>query len=432
VDVRVYPCDRLEGVISPPSSKNYTTRYLLAAALANGESVIRYVAHSEDSEALQRCLLQMGAALVPDGPHLRVRGFGRRPRPVDRLNPGNAGAVLRFLMGVAGATLPDVTFVTEYAESLGKRPQGDLIDALQQLGVRAEHDEGRLPVRLRGGPGVIGGGRVTVSGAVSSQFTSALLIAAPLTGEEVAVEVTGELKSLAPIRQTLQMLGEAGVTVEASADLRHFRIPGGQHYQPREYEIPGDYPGSSAVMAAAAILPSDVTILRLRQDDEQGEQAAVSVLAAMGADIRHEGEQVRIRGGRPLRGVQFDGDRFTDAVLALTAAAVFADGTTRFYNVGNIRFKECDRISDYRAELLKTGARVDEERAALIVHGQPGGVRGGATVDARIDHRVVMGLTVVGLGAREPLLIRDAHHVAKSYPAFFADLRSLGARIEEH
>src|SRR5690606_37367606 len=109
------------------------------------------------------------------------------------------------------------------------------------------------------------------------------------------------------VRQTLQVLREAGIRVEASDDLRRFHVPGGQRYQPREYTVPGDYPGAAALMAAAAVVPSDVTIPRLFRD-EQGERQAVDVLAAMGADITHDGQQVRIRGGRPLRGGRFDGD----------------------------------------------------------------------------------------------------------------------------
>jgi len=270
---------------------------------------------------------------------------------------------------------------------------------------------------------------VRVSGEVSSQYTSALLFAAPLTGEDLTIEVTGDMKSRPPIRQTLQVLREAGIQVEASDDLRRFHVPGGQRYLAREYTVPGDYPGAAALMAAAAVVPSDVTIPRLFRD-EQGQRAAVDVLAAMGADIAHDGQQVRIRGGRSLRGGRFDGDPFTDAVLALTAAAVLAEGETVFYNVENLRYKECDRISDYRAELVKLGARVGEERDRLIIAGRPEGVEGGVTVDSRVDHRVIMGLTIVALRAREPVVIRDAHHVAKSYPAFFADLRRLGARVE--
>lgn len=428
MDVRVYPAERLEGVINPPSSKNYTTRYLLAAALADGESVIRYPAHSEDSEALQRCLTALGARLTHEGDLLRVRGFGRHPQSPGTLNPGNAGAVLRFLMGVCAATLDQVTFVTEYHESLGKRPQGDLLEAMRQLGVRSISRDGKLPLTLFG---KMQGGTVRVSGEISSQYTTALLYAAPLTGEEVVIEVTGDMKSKPPIRQTLKVLREAGITVEASDDLRRFRIPGGQRYQPREYVIPGDYPGSAALMAAAAVVDSEVVIERLFEEDEQGEKAAVSVLAAMGADIRHAENRVHIRGGRPLKAGRFDGDQFTDAVLALTAAAVFAEGQTVFYNVENLRFKECDRITDYRTELNKLGARVEEGRAELIINGTGGErLHGGVEAQSRIDHRVIMGLTIAALRSKEPVVIREAQHIAKSYPTFFDHLRSLGARIE--
>ena len=427
MDVRVFPATRLAGTINPPGSKNYTTRYLLAAALAEGESVIEYPAHSEDSEALQRCLVDLGATLRHEGDRLVVVGFGRTPSSPGRLNPGNAGAVLRFLMAVCAATLPQVTFMTEYADSLGKRPQQDLLDALAQVGARSMSREGRLPITLFGGD--LHGGVVRVSGEISSQYTSALLFAAPLTAEPITIEVTGEMKSQPPIRQTLQVLAEAGITVEAAPDLRRFHIPGGQHYQPRTYTVPGDYPGAAAIMAAAAVVESDVTIERLFEADQQGEREAVAVLKAMGADIEHAGNRVRIRGGRPLHGATFDGDRFTDAVPALTAAATAAQGTTIFENVENLRFKECDRISDYRAELVKVGAVVEEERSKLIIHGGPP-LAGGVEVASRIDHRVIMGLTIAALRATQPVLIRDAHHVAKSYPAFFDDLRSLGARIE--
>jgi 3-phosphoshikimate 1-carboxyvinyltransferase len=429
MDVKVFPATRLEGVINPPSSKNYTTRYLLAAALASGESIIHHPAESEDSEAMQRCLVDLGAVLTRDGDRLKVRGFGRHPLGPGTLNPGNAGAVLRFLIAVCAATVPQVTFVTSYSDSLGKRPQGDLLEALQQLGARTMSQEGRLPISIFGGN--MRSGTVRVSGAISSQYTSALLFAAPLTGQAITIEVTGDMKSKPPIRQTLKVLGEAGIHVEAADDLRRFHIPGGQHYNPREYIVPGDYPGSAAIMAAAAVVESDVVIERLYDGDGQGEAEAVDVLRAMGADIvREEGHRIHIRGGRPLHGATFDGDRFTDAVLALVGAATVTDGLTIFANVENLRYKECDRISDYRAELLKVGARVGEERSRMMIEGRPGGLDGGIEVNSHVDHRVIMGLTIAALRCKEPVVIRDAHHVAKSYPAFFDHLRSLGARID--
>jgi 3-phosphoshikimate 1-carboxyvinyltransferase len=428
MNVLVHPAKRLAGTINPPSSKNYTTRYLLAAALADGESLIEYPAESEDSEALQRCLTDLGAVLRHEGDHLRVTGFGRNPRPVSTLNPGNAGAVLRFLMAVAAATLSQVTFVTEYADSLGRRPQQDLLDALQQLGARSMSREGRLPITLFGGD--LNGGTIQVSGEISSQYTSALLFAAPLVDRAITIEVTGDMKSQPPIRQPHQVLAEAGIVVNARPDLKAFTIPAGQRYQPRTYTVPGDYPGAAAIMAAAAITDSDVTIERLFKD-QQGEREAIEVLQAMGADISHDGQRVRIRGGKTLNGGTFDGDRFTDAVPALAGAATAADGTTIFMNVENLRYKECDRISDYRAELNRIGAQVNEERDKLIITGRPAGLAGGAEADSHVDHRVIMGLTIAALRADKPVLIRNAQHVAKSYPAFFDHLRQLGARIDE-
>jgi 3-phosphoshikimate 1-carboxyvinyltransferase len=139
---------------------------------------------------------------------------------------------------------------------------------------------------------------------------------------------------------------------------------------------------------------------------------------------------VHVRGNGRLVAGEFDGDAFTDGVLAMVAAAVFAEGTSRFYNVENLRYKECDRITDFVTELRKAGADVEEGRSEIIVHGKPEGVEGGVEIDAHFDHRVIMALTVVGLRSRQGLTIRDAHHVAKSYPQYFDHLRSIGARVE--
>ncbi len=324
--------------------------------------------------------------------------------------------------------LDEVRIETDFPDSLGKRPHGDLLAALGQIGVRSESSEGRLPITLRGGN--IRGGKIEVSGATSSQYLSALLFLAPLLDGDSEIEVTGGLKSKPPVRTTLAVLHEAGIQVEASEDLLHFKVSGGQSIREREYVLPGDYPGASAILSAAAVVPSLVTVRRLRPDDEQGEREAVRVLAKMGARIWREEDLVTVIGGRPLRSVKFDGDRATDAVLALSAAAAFAEGRSRFYNVENLRHKECDRIGDFVAELRKAGVRADEGRAEIVINGSLKGYPGGVNVDAHQDHRVIMALTIIGLGSKAPITIHGAEHVAKSYPKFFDDLRSLGARID--
>lgn len=427
MDVLVTPTPRLEGELQALSSKNYTTRYLLVAALAEGTSTIYYPAHSEDSDAMRRCIRDLGATVEEDEEKIIITGFGRHPKPVEQLDVGNAGAVLRFLMAIA-VLCPDVTFINRYPDSLGKRPHSDLIESLTAMGVSIEHNDGKLPIRIQGGAPK--GGKIQVSGNISSQFLSALLFLTPLLEEDSEIEVLHDLKSKVVVGQTLEVLEQAGIIIHADEDYMRFRIPGGQSYEAKTYSVQGDYPGSAAILAAAAVTESDVIVHRLEEKSKQGERAVVDVLKMMEVPLTHENGIVHVKGNGKLKAVEFDGDHATDAVLAMVAAAVFAEGTSRFYNVENLRYKECDRITDYLNELRKAGANVEERQAEIIVHGRPEGVEGGVEINAHFDHRVIMALTVVGLRAKQPIRIRDAHHVAKSYPIYFDHLKALGANVE--
>ena len=442
-DAIVYPAaSPLRGNLIAQPSKNYTTRYLLAAGLAEGTSTVLNCATSADSRALRKCLVQMGAILEStnhDAGHLdiTVTGVSGTPRLMDSsepINPDNAGAVLRFLLAV-GALMPDVTFVTDHQESLGKRPNKDLLHALEQLGCQVESNDGRLPIRLRGGN--LTGTRVTISGAKSSQFLSGLLFLAPLIGHPLEINVIDGLVSKAPVRQTLEVLKSAGIAVSPTPNLLQFTVQPGQ-YRSGEYRVNGDWPGSAALLAAAAVTGGEIELSEL-QDDEQGEKAAGDVLARMGATFSYktEGGGVVLSSSAELNAVEFDGDFATDAVLALMGAACFALGRTRFYNVSNLRIKECDRISEPLRELRKLGVQCwegneigDKDPDAIIIEGNPDGYEGGVTVDGRDDHRVIMLLSIVALRCRQPVRILRSHQVSKSYPTYFDHLVALGARVD--
>lgn len=423
--ITVHHSPRLAGRLRIGGSKNYTSRYILAATLAEGVSVLRNPAVIDDAQVMVTCCRELGAHVEasPDG--LVIKGTGGHLLSPGELNVGNAGAVARFLMAVA-ATLPAPTrFVTPYPESLGKRPHHDLLEALESLGCSCQSQEGRLPVVIGGG--LRQGGPVSVCGATSSQFTTALLFLAPLLTGTTRIAVRGTQRSAPLLEQTLEVLRATGIGVTHQG-LRDFQVEGPQSYRAGDHTIPGDWPGAAAILAAAAMVESDVVLTGL-SDDGQGERAIVSVLQSMGADVVFDtvAKQVSIRGGRPLQAVQFDGDQATDAVMAMVAAACFANGTSRFTNIENIRYKESDRISDYCRELSKMGARLEETRDSIIVHGQPGLLPGGVTVDAHHDHRLLMGATIVALRCREPVCLTGTQHIAKSYPSFFADLQTLGA-----
>ncbi len=420
----------LKGTIVASPSKNYTTRYLLTACLSDGESVVRNPSNNDDARALIECCCALGAKITERDNALIIKGFGKHPEiPPEPLNPHNAGAVLRFLVGI-GALLPAIGFVTDFPDSLGTRPNQPLLDALAQLGVRNESNNGRLPITLYGGN--LPGGLVTVSGSISSQFISSLLFLAPLIGEDLIIEVEGGLKSKPAVRQTLEVLRKAGIEVIARDDLLHFLVPGAQDYKAGEYVVNGDYPGSAAVLSAAAVCPdSDVTIKNLYRD-EQGERAIVDVLTSMGADVECGDDYVRVKGAECIEGVEFNGDTATDAVLAMVGAASFARGASRFYNVENLRYKECNRIEAPVQELKKIGVDALGRTSEIIINGKPAGYEGGIEVSSHDDHRVIMLLTIVGLRCRRGLTISNVEHISKSYPDFFSDMQQLGAQIQIH
>ena len=428
-DIVVHPASELRGTLRAQPSKNYTTRYLLAAALTdantNGPVRVSGVATSEDAAAMLRCLSDWGAGVEIVGDDAVIRGFGASPKAGVTLNPGNAGAVARFLMGVAALTT-GTHFVTDYPDSLGKRPQGDLLEALERLGAKVSSDAGKLPIGISG---PVRGGRLDVSAELSSQYASALMFLAPLLPDGLELRLTGDIKSHAPLRQTLDTLSAFSIQASASADLSRISIPGGQMYKAERVMVPGDYPGSAAILSAAAILPGEVRLSNLREHDLQGEREAVAVLRQMGADIERTGDTLTVRGGQPLKAVQRDGDSFTDAVQALSAAATFAEGETTWENVYTLRLKECDRISDTRCELEKLGLSVSETENSLSITGTPS-ITGGVTANGHGDHRMIMLLTLLGLRAEQPLRITGAHHIRKSYPLFFRHLEELGARFE--
>jgi 3-phosphoshikimate 1-carboxyvinyltransferase len=430
----IAPTELLQGAPDLPSSKYYTLRYVLAATLAEGESSVSFPAVSDDSDALYQGCRALGAELSwldEEQRQLRVQGAGRpKCKGPITINVGNAGAVLRLLLGVS-ALLPQATFLTDHPQSLGKRPNRELLAALTMLGARCEGTgaEGYLPITVYGG--ALRGGHVAVSGARSSQYLSALLFLAPLIGEQCSITVVDGLKSQALIHATLHVLQEAGIVVDHDQTLQHFTIPAGQHYAPRAYVVPGDYPAAAALLAACAVTndpASTIRLDRLRPGQEDGE-ALIDALLAMGADLRRDGAILTIRGGRRLRGIEMNGDAAIDCVPALVAAACFAEGESVFYNIESLHYKESDRINELCYELRRAGCMLTPQDDAIVVRGQPQGIEGGVVVDAHSDHRLLMALSIAALRSRRGLTLTGVEHIAKSYPHFFEDLKALGASI---
>lgn len=437
--LRILPSGPLGGYIQAPPSKNYTTRLLLGAVLASGRSTVRRPATNDDARALVACGRAMGAHIEESGGDLIIGGVSGRPRNPGRLNPGNAGAVLRLLLGTACLMDGEVEFVTDYTDSLGRRPNEDLLVALRQLGAEVEGTgaEGRLPIRIAGGRGRVRGGAVSVSGRRSSQFLSSLLYLTPHLDGDTTIEVrdpedgeTPTLVSRPLINQTMDALGRFGVQFNADLDALRFTVPGGQCGRAMDAAVNGDWPGAAALMAAVAVAGGMATIHGLNED-AQGERRAGGYLKDMGCRIERPGEGgLIVHSKAVLHAADFNGDLATDAVLALIGAACLAEGTSRFTGIGNLRLKESDRIREPLEELAKLGVAARSGLDWIEIDGNPDGYRGGVEVDSRGDHRVAQMLAIVGLRCAEGVMIRRAEHIAKSYPEFFEDLERLGVRLE--
>ncbi|HET9978991.1 MAG TPA: 3-phosphoshikimate 1-carboxyvinyltransferase, partial [Ktedonobacterales bacterium] len=383
--------------LSIPGAKYYTLRYLLAALLADGVSRVRNPARSDDTRVLLDALRALGADVAEENGSgdgdpwtLRIIGTGGKLRqpPGNTLAVGNAGAVLRMLLGV-GALLPEITFTTDHPQSLGRRPNADLLDALAQLGIQTEANgpEGLLPITLRGGPPA--GGAVTVSGARSSQYLSALLFLAPLLPQGMRITVSDGLRSSDLVRASLRVLAESGIQVAAADNLRAGAIAGGQTYRAHDVTVPGDVPSAAALAVAALALGQPARLTGL--GGAQPEMAPlVAALEGLGASLTQNdgGSALTIGANGPLRGVQLDGDPLIDSIPVLVAAACFAEGESRFENVAHLRLKESDRIGDLCAELQRAGCDVEPMEDGILVRGQPAGGVGGVTVDAHDDHRL--------------------------------------------
>jgi 3-phosphoshikimate 1-carboxyvinyltransferase len=456
--MRVLPSGPLGGYIQAPPSKNYTTRLVLGAALAEGESRVRRAAANDDARALVACLRELGAVIEEiGGGDLRVVGFGARPRRPSRpLNPGNAGAVLRMLAGTACLVEGEVEFVTDRPDSLGKRPNEDLLAALRQLGAEAQGQgpEGRLPIRVTGGRSRVRGGHVVVSGRNSSQYLSSLLFLTPFLEGDSTIILEGDstiilegdgdaapslstsssrprLVSRPLIEQTLDVLGQFGIALLARLDEGACAVPGGQSATPIDLTVNGDWPSAAALFSAVAVAGGMATVRGL-EVDAQGERRAKDALAAMGCEFAYpRAGELLIHGKGELAPIRFNGDLATDAVLALVAAACLARGTSRFEGIANLRFKECDRIVEPLEELAKLGVVARHGPDWIEIDGSPDGYVGGVEVDSRTDHRVAQMLAIVGLRCERGLVIRRAGHVTKSYPEFFEDLARLGVKLEK-
>lgn len=418
--IEIQPATRpFDAVVELPGSKSYTNRALLVAALARGQSTITDALASDDTRYMLAALRALGVTVEERDAHTYVVTGAGGPFPAREaeLFIGNAGTAARFL--TAAVALGQGTFTIDGSEAMRTRPIEPLIEGLRQLGVNiaSRFDNGCPPVDVHASG--LAGGRAVMRGDISSQYFSALLMAAPYAAADVEVAVDGDLVSAPYVTMTLSTMAEFGVRAErldeSDGGDRVFRVPAGQHYEARTYAVEPDASAASYFFCAAAVTGSRLVVPRLGSRSAQGDLGLLEVLERMGCRVEVGEDRIELEGPPQLRAVEADFSQMGDVATSLMAIAPFADGPTTVRGIAQTHYEESDRPVAAATELRRMGIEVEDEWDSVTI--QPG-MPQPASIETYHDHRMAMAFAITGLRA-PGIRITNPGTTAKTFPEFF-------------
>src|ERR1035437_4471896 len=407
----------IKGTIKAPASKSMTQRAIAAALLADGESIIHNPSYCDDSLAAMSIAVGLGARVEPLVNELKI--IGSATLKESKLNCGESGLAIRMFSPIVALYPAEITLVG--ANSLKKRPMIMIEDALNQLGVKCKSSAGFLPLTIQG---PIVGGRCEIDGSVSSQLLTGLLMALPLASKNSEIKVNN-LKSKPYIDMTIQLLNSFGITIENS-NYNLFKISGNQKYTPNTYIVEGDWSGGAFLLVAGAI-NGQLIIKGLRRDSKQSDMSILNALEMADAHLIIGDDQIEISKSE-LKAFEFNATQSPDLFPPLVALASYCKGISTIKGVSRLIYKESNRAETLKEEFGKMNVKIEISDDLIYV---TGGRPQKARVESHDDHRIAMALAVASLGATGKVSIRDSQCIAKSYPAFFDDLRNLGAVVHE-
>ncbi|KAL6764061.1 plastid EPSP synthase [Haematococcus lacustris] len=425
------PISTISGTVKLPGSKSLSNRILLLAALAEGTTLVKNLLDSDDIRYMVGALKALGVQLEErwDRGEMLVQGCGGRfPAAGAELYLGNAGTAMRPLTAAVAAAGRG-RFVLDGVARMRERPIQDLVDGLVQLGVDARCSLGTgcppVEVQAQGLPS----GKVQLSGSVSSQYLTALLMAAPLaTGTEgIEVIIKDELVSQPYVDMTVKIMERFGVVVNKLDGLQHMHIPPNQTYKsPGEAYVEGDASSASYFLAGATITGGTVVVEGCGSESLQGDVRFAKVMEMLGAEVEWSPYSIKITGptafGRPIQAIDHDCNDIPDAAMTLAVAALFANGTTAIRNVYNWRVKETERMVAVVSELRKLGAQVEEGRDYCVIT-PPAQIKS-TDIDTYDDHRMAMAFSLAACGG-VPITINDPGCTRKTFPTYFSVLESV-------
>lgn len=433
--IDLLPASHVQGSVRLPGSKSISNRTLLLAALADGTTYIKDLLASDDTTVMLNALRSLGVLWTQDdgSQDFTVQGVaGHFPNPQADLFMGNAGTAIRPL--VAALAVLGGSYTVHGVPRMHERPIGDLVDALNAAGAQIDYtgNPGFPPLHIR--RGAMSTQVLQVKGNVSSQFLTALLMAAPLMNQshDVVLEVIGELISKPYIEITLNLMQRFGVTVRREADgWQRFTIAQGQKYRaPGVIHVEGDASSASYFLAAGAISGEPVRVEGVGSQSIQGDVRFAEALEKMGAHIERGDNWLQASCAGNLQAIDMDFNHIPDAAMTIAMVALYAKGTTVLRNIGSWRVKETDRLTAMATELRKLGATVEEGADYMSV--TPPSQLQAAAIDTYDDHRMAMCFSLASLNGKTmqgaALRINEPHCVAKTFPDYFQVFASIQGR----
>ncbi len=440
----IEPANSLHGEAMPPSSKSHSVRGLLIATMTKGVSRLHNVLDADDGRAALEVCRGLGAKIQDKknsagGLDVTVESEGI---PLNTLATdlfaSNSGITTTFTVPLIGLRKnPEVPLTLACGEQMQKRPLKSIIEAVKNLGmeVKTPGNNDSCPLLIRG---TLDGGYTVVDGQ-NSQYLSALLLSLPCAPKNSIIEVKN-LQERPYVDMTLAWLDEQNIRYghEQKNGVDTFKIFGQQEYRPFEKTIPGDFSSASYLIAAAVLLPGEITLHGLNMEDPQGDKRIIALLQQMGADItvqkKNGNDILHIHGGKILKGTTIDCGDIPDMLPTLAVVAIQAEGKTTLMNVGNARIKETDRIASMAAELKKMGGKLEENATSLTIWKSK---LYRADLHGYSDHRTIMALAIAGLLAspdptgKTATTIDTAEGIKKTFPNFVHLMRTLGVAMSE-
>ena len=408
------------GKIYLPGSKSITNRVLLMSALSNGETLIQNYLDSDDTQQMLNALKILKVEFnIVEKKDILVKGCNHNfPNKNAKLFLGNAGTAFRPLTAVLA--IMGGEYILKGINRMHERPIKDLVDSLIKIGAEIDYIEnpGYPPLKISPG-NIICDKNIKIKGNVSSQYLTSLLIAAPLSNQDLKIQIIGNLISKPYIDITLKLLAQFGIKYKKNNEWTNFALSSSSRFKsPKTIKVEGDASSASYFFAAGAI-GGLVEVANINKSSIQGDLEFLKIIKKMGANVEYLSNSIKVSKNQQLVGMVVDCRNIPDAAMTLAILALFAKGPTTLKSIGSWRVKETDRISAMETELKKLGATVSTTKSSITIK-PPKILNNNTIIDTYDDHRMAMCFSLVCL-ANKNIVINDPECTNKTYPNFFKD-----------